>query len=84
MFKVWDLRMLKEIGIYRGYGKDVMEVVWYFMYEVMFILGVFDGFINYWFVGVGEVFYVEIKGGYEVLILSLAWYSVGYIFVSGL
>jgi len=81
--KVWDLRMLKEIGTYRGHGKDVTEVIWHPTHEAMFTSGSFDGSINYWLVGAGEAPQAEIKGGHEGSILSLAWHPAGHILVSG-
>ena len=48
LWQVWDLRMLKELGSYRGHVRDVMCAAWHPVHEELFSSGSQDGTLMYW------------------------------------
>ena len=72
---MFDIRTLKEVGSFRGHGKDVTSMAWHPQHEGLFVSGGWDGTLLFWHVG-AEGPQAETRGGHEAAIWSMAWHPL--------
>lgn len=46
--QVWDMRMQREIGIFKGHARDVVGCDWHPLHEEVFATSAQDGGIAFW------------------------------------
>ncbi|XP_063682127.1 pre-mRNA 3' end processing protein WDR33-like isoform X2 [Bolinopsis microptera] len=82
LLKIFDIRAMKEMQVFRGHKKEVMSISWHPIHEGLFASGGADGSILFWIVGTDR----EVGGmdtAHEGMVLSLDWHPLGHILASG-
>lgn len=46
--KVWDMRMQREVGIFKGHARDVVSCDWHPLHEEVFATSAQDGAVAFW------------------------------------
>eukprot|EP00300_Choanocystis_sp_HF-7_P006838 c14935_g1_i2.p1 GENE.c14935_g1_i2~~c14935_g1_i2.p1 ORF type:complete len:553 (+),score=83.03 c14935_g1_i2:36-1661(+) len=82
LIKCFDLRMMKDLQIFRGHHRDVCSIRWHPWEDQLFASGGYDGNVLFWVLGMDEP-QGEIHKAHESSIWALEWHPLGHILVTG-
>jgi polyadenylation factor subunit 2 len=73
--KVVDVRVMKELQIFKGHEEDVNTICWHPTIEELFCSAGVDGHIIYWFVGQDKNYKMEKSHDREIFDLAFNQYG---------
>eukprot|EP00040_Diaphanoeca_grandis_P015724 m.80586 g.80586 ORF g.80586 m.80586 type:complete len:708 (+) comp25324_c0_seq1:186-2309(+) len=80
--KIFDIRTMKELQVFRGHSREVMCLAWHPVHESLFASGAHDGSIMFWQTG-SEHHVGAMENAHDQAVWSLDWHPLGHILASG-
>lgn len=95
--QVWDMRMQREIGIFKGHARDVVSCDWHPLHEEVFATSAQDGGVAFWMTSRPNpqacyymllVVFVNtaqalMPMAHDSVAWSVAWHPAGHMLASG-
>jgi polyadenylation factor subunit 2 len=58
LIKIFDIRMMKEVEVWRGQNSEVCRLQWHPIHETLLVSGGYNGALVYWIFGEHQVSFI--------------------------
>eukprot|EP01147_Barroeca_monosierra_P004335 gene4335-6639_t len=78
LIKLVDIRMMKEVHVYRAHQKEVNSLAWHPIHEQLFVSGGANGDVFFWMQG-SETPVGDLEKAHDSHIWDVSWHPLGHI-----
>lgn len=79
LIKLYDIRTMKEIEVWRGHNSEVCTIAWHPIHETLMVSGGYNGSLIYWLAGQTQTPHSVIADAHRASVDVMAWHPAGHL-----